>query len=139
MGHPVIMGRKTWESLPSKPLKGRFNIIVSSSLADKECEREKVGLDSELPEGVIVVRTPEEALNAVPSGDIPFVIGGAALYKAMLPVCSRIYLTLVNTETPDADARISINLKDWSVFEKSQKFSYENTPDFRFYTLLRKF
>ncbi len=138
MGHPVIMGRKTWQSLPNAPLRGRFNIIVSGSMYADEQRLTSEGKPSPLPEGVMVVPSPEEALNAVPSGDIPFVIGGATLYEAMLPLCSRIYLTLVDAKTPDADARIQINLKDWIVFEKSQKFSYPDTPPFRYYTLLRK-
>jgi len=63
---PVIMGRKTWESLPKKPLPGRFNIIVSSTM---EC-REDAAVVRSFPEALALAK--EEALDRL------FIIGGAA-------------------------------------------------------------
>ncbi len=85
----VIMGRKTWESLPekSKPLKDRVNIVLSRGYAD-------------VPTGVLVVNSLEDALSQLwhdETVDKIFVIGGASVYAQALnhSDCDRIYLTEV--------------------------------------------
>lgn len=91
-GHPVIMGRKTWESLPEKfrPLPGRLNIVVTRSGWYET-------------EGAVVVHSFPEALSyakeAAGSEEI-FAIGGGEIYRAALPFSSRLYLTLVDDATP---------------------------------------
>lgn len=95
LGKPVIMGRKTWDSLPRKPLPGRANFVVSRKSAALE--------------GATVCNTPEDALQkareaAIASGAGEVcLIGGAALYKALLPLVTRIYLTEVDL-APEGDA-----------------------------------
>lgn len=93
----VIMGRKTWESLPekSKPLKDRVNIVLSRGYA-------------EVPEGVLVVNNLEDALGQLwedPTVDKIFVIGGASVYAQALNhhKCERVYLTEVKYKF-DCDA-----------------------------------
>ncbi|HID54095.1 MAG TPA: dihydrofolate reductase [Anaerolineae bacterium] len=85
IGKPVIMGRKTYDSIPPrfKPLQGRHNIILTRQL------------DYAAP-GCAVVHSPEAALAA--AGDAPEIIigGGAALYRRFLPQAGRLYLTLVD-------------------------------------------
>lgn len=89
-GHFVLMGRKTWDSLPPKfrPLPGRVNIVMSRSPA---------ALD--LPEGTRGVSSFQEALEIVERagkpGQILWCIGGAELYAAALPICDELHLTLV--------------------------------------------
>lgn len=81
-GHPIIMGRKTWDSL-GRPLPGRTSIVVSR----------QVGLD--IP-GARVVPSLDEAIGAAavaPGGDEAFVIGGAQLYALALPRADRLLLT----------------------------------------------
>lgn len=83
-GRPVIMGRKTWESLPAL-LIGRTNIVLSRTVSDL------------LPDAhAVSCRT--EALSIAASTDATeaFVIGGAQIYRAFLPSVSRVYLTLVD-------------------------------------------
>ena len=88
---PVIMGRKTWDSLPRKPLPGRTNIVLSR---DGSFE----------PEGALVCETFAEAVGiardqAADDGAEEFcVIGGAALFEAALPRAKRLYLTEVEAE-----------------------------------------
>jgi dihydrofolate reductase len=88
MGKPVIMGRKTWDSLPKSPLPGRLNLVLSR---DGSFE----------PQGAIVCETLGEAIGigrdqAEDDGqDEICVIGGAALFEAALPKARRIYLTEV--------------------------------------------
>ena len=90
--HPVIMGRKTWESLPEKfrPLPGRTNIVVTRSGWYEAA-------------GAITAFSFPEALSrakeAEGSAEI-CVIGGGEIYRAALPFASRIYLTLVDDATP---------------------------------------
>ncbi|MBQ4160629.1 MAG: dihydrofolate reductase [Clostridia bacterium] len=89
MGHAVIMGRKTLESLPGgKPLKDRVNIVLTRDA-------------SYAPEGVIVCHSIDEVL-ALPEANDAFVIGGESIYKAFLPHCSHAYVTKVDGEF-DAD------------------------------------
>lgn len=90
-GHVVVMGRKTWESLPEKfrPLPGRINVVVSRDLAKLS-----------LPDGVLGVNSPEEAVKVAQSvardGQRVWIIGGAEVYRATLPLCSEVYLTVVD-------------------------------------------
>jgi len=93
MGHAVIMGRKTWDSLPERfrPLPGRRNIVLSRQPALQLA-------------GAEVFRTLEEALAACAADDRVFVIGGAQIYTQALPLADRLELTEVDADFPDADA-----------------------------------
>lgn len=89
MGHPVLMGRKTWESLPRK-LPGRKNIVVS--------RHEVEGADE-------VIHNLGDYLKDVADSDEEiFVIGGGMVYFEALPYASKLYLTEVEAEEPEADA-----------------------------------
>ena len=85
MGKPVVMGRKTWESLPRKPLPGRRNIVIT---------RQK----DFAPEGAEVAATPEQALRLVGDAAEVAVIGGGEIYRLFWPVVDRLYLTEVELE-----------------------------------------
>lgn len=86
LGKPVIMGRKTWDSLPKKPLPGRTNIVVTR---DPDWVGEGATVAYSLPEALALARTeyPEEIA----------VIGGAEIYKAALPLANHIHLTEVHS------------------------------------------
>lgn len=90
----VIMGRRTWESLPEtrRPLKGRYNIIVSKTM--------KSGYNTE--NGARVTSTLQEALDISTKKGKIFVIGGKALIKKALshPSCTELYLTRIDKEYP---------------------------------------
>jgi dihydrofolate reductase len=84
LGHPVVMGRRTWESLPFKPLPGRENIVLSRTPG------------FEAP-GATVCATLKQAVGELaPSFPLAFVIGGAGLFAEALPVAERLYLTLIH-------------------------------------------
>ena len=91
-GQPVIMGRKTWESLPDafRPLPGRLNIVVSRN----------AGLQAT---GATVVGSLPEALAAAGAAEVVFVIGGAELFRQTLPLADRLLLTEVDQDF-DGDA-----------------------------------
>lgn len=85
LGKPIIMGRKTWEGLPRKPLPGRLNIVLT---------RQK----NFVAEGAVVASTVDEAVRA--AGNVPeiCVIGGGEIYGMFVPLADRIYLTEVDVE-----------------------------------------
>ena len=93
MGHAVIMGRKTWESLPSKPLFGRTNIVVSSKLQDDAFIVDNLN-------NALVQANYKQCSKA-------FIIGGAQLYQEALPMVHRVYLTRVTYDEPGENARIT--------------------------------
>ncbi len=82
---PIIMGRKTFESLAGKPLNGRLNIVITKQ-------------DGITFEGVSVVNSLESAIEIVARNDYKeaFVIGGGEIYKAAMPIANKIYLTRVD-------------------------------------------
>lgn len=88
MGHTVVMGRKTFESLP-KALPGRKNIVISSNSEYQA-------------QGATVVTSVDEALRIADSEEI-FVIGGGKIYSEFLPYADNLYLTEIDAECPDAD------------------------------------
>ena len=85
LGKPVLMGRKTWESLPHRPLPGRDNRVLTRDAGYQA-------------EGATVFTELTAALAAPTRGEL-FVIGGAALYSLCLPLATRLYLTLVQTRS----------------------------------------
>jgi len=105
MGKPVIMGRKTYESIPAKfrPLQGRHNIVLT---------REQ---SYEAP-GATVVHSVEDALLAAGDAEEIIIGGGANLYAQLLPQTSRLYLTLVEAEL-DGDAYFPEI--DWSAWRET--------------------
>jgi dihydrofolate reductase len=82
LGHPIIMGRKTWDAL-GKPLPGRTNIVITR---DKSVH----------PEGAQVVHSIEQAIKeAKKEKKEIFIVGGGEIYKLALPYTDKLYLTLV--------------------------------------------
>lgn len=87
LGHPVIMGRKTFESI-GKPLPGRENIVITHNLDWKH-------------EGIVVAHSLQEAMEGAGDREL-FVIGGSQIYKQAIPSVNRLYLTLID-DTKEAD------------------------------------
>ena len=106
MGKPILMGRRTWESI-GRPLPGRQNIVLTRS----------AGFQAE---GCDVVASLEEAL-AVAEGDEVMVIGGGELYHLALPLAGKMILTLIDLE-PEADT--------W--FPKWDERQWQQTEEQRF-------
>lgn len=92
-GHPIIMGRKTYESI-GRVLPNRTNVIVTR--------------DAEYAvEGAVVVHSLEEALRKAqgePGSDEVFIIGGAQIFEQGLPLSDKLYITLVDADFPEADS-----------------------------------
>ena len=111
LGYSIIMGRKTWESLPVKPLKDRMNIILTRQEDFK-------------PEGAIVKSSLKDALDCCNSQDKVFIIGGESVYKEALPIANTLELTKIDkdyigdTYFPDFDSR------EWKLEKKEAKKGY---------------
>jgi dihydrofolate reductase len=84
-GHPVIMGKRTWESLPKRPLPKRRNIVISDIPGDRI-------------EGAEVAGSIAEAIRMCDPAEENFVIGGASVYRQFLPASDRLYLTRVHQD-----------------------------------------
>ena len=124
-GHTIIMGRKTFESLPNGALPHRRNIVISKT-------REQIA-------GCEVYTSLEEALAARKEAaeDECFIIGGASIYEQALPFADKLYLTIVEKEPEHADTFFpEINPAEWEVTEKEMR--NENGLPFTFLTLYRK-
>ncbi len=93
MGKPVIMGRKTFESL-GRALPGRLNIVISRSK------------DLKLPEGVLLYDDINAAIERLQqeNAEEGFIIGGGQIFEATMPLVDRMYITRVHTTVHDADA-----------------------------------
>jgi len=105
LGKPVLMGRKTWESLPRRPLPGRENLVLTRDAGFK-AEGARVYTD------LAVLLAAARAMAQASGADEICVIGGAQLYEATLPLADRIILTEVNLE-PEGDARLALDLSAW--------------------------
>lgn len=118
MGHPIIMGRKTFESI-GRPLPGRKNIVLTKDATFKK-------------EGVEVVHSLDEALSLCDGEEEAFIIGGASIYAQSLGRVSRIYLTLIHhpfegdARLPDFDLEknFKITQKETSQTDGPNGFSY---------------
>jgi dihydrofolate reductase len=99
LGHPVIMGRKTWEfDLEQHPLPQRCNIVISASHAAHDSGKwERRSLESD-DSGLYVVPSFTEALQLVQSAQKIFIIGGATVYTQALPIADTLELTLIDQE-----------------------------------------
>lgn len=100
-GNTVLMGRKTFESLPHA-LPNRRNVVVTKD-------------ENYIAEGAEVFYSVEEALKSTENDNV-FVIGGAMIYNELLPFCDKLYLTEIDDECPDADVYFpKFNKSEYSV------------------------
>lgn len=128
MGKPLIMGRKTWDSLPRKPLPGRTNIVVSRNGAFKA-------------EGAVVVADTKSALDFSLREKPPeiCVIGGAEIFRQMLPRATRVYLTLIEADV-DGDVFFpKLAPEQWrEIHSEHHDAALGDTAGFTFSVLERK-
>jgi dihydrofolate reductase len=130
MGHVVIMGRRTHDSIGSA-LEGRINIVLTS-------RKESVAV------GCLAARSPDEAMRIARSAagagpdratadpDAPpdeiMVIGGASVYAAFLPAAEKLYVTFVHTKLSGDTFFPDIDFREWREIEREEHPSDENNP-----------
>lgn len=132
MGKPVIMGRKTWDSLPNAPLKGRLNLVLSRDGAFD-------------PKGAVVCESIDEAIQigveqAEEDGeDEVCVIGGAAIFAAALPRARRLYLTEIKAEVEGDVIFPAFDESEWTEVRREHPARGEDDDfDFVFRVLERR-
>jgi dihydrofolate reductase len=112
MGRPILMGRRTWESL-GRPLPGRTNLVLTRAAGY-------------VAEGATVVHTVDAALEAASGADALMVIGGAELYRELLPRAAVLHLTEV-----DADVEGDTRFPDWDRAAWRETWREEHAADER--------
>jgi dihydrofolate reductase len=123
MGKPVIMGRKTYESL-GRPLPGRLNIVLSGRK------------DIVLPEGVLLFNDIDGAIERVQNENVEecFIVGGGKVFETTMPLVDRMYITRVHTVIPDADAFFpNVDHTHWKlIWEEKHKADDRHKYDYTF-------
>lgn len=118
LGHVIVMGRKTFESIGSKPLPGRQNIVVSSKQKSQE--------------GIHVISNPEQLEEIRLNSDQVFIVGGSAIYEHYLPIADQLIITEIKQEF-EGDTYFPNYRKDigltWIEFERES----HNDFDFVYY------
>ncbi len=113
-GHNIIMGRKTYFSLPFRPLPNRKNIVITRNR-------------TLIMEGAFVVDSPERALELCKKEKEIFICGGASIYKYFLPKADKIYLTKIYHNFDGDTFFPKINYDKWKLInkiEKKDKYKY---------------
>lgn len=115
MGHHLIMGRKTYESI-GRPLPGRTTVIIT---------RQK----RYSPEGCTVVNSLFDAIKVSWNDNEAFVFGGGEIFKEALPHCDKIYLTRVHTTIEGTVFFPELNMNDWEILSE-QSFPADEKNEF---------
>ncbi|MEY4593834.1 MAG: hypothetical protein RIQ47_244 [Bacteroidota bacterium] len=125
MGHHLIMGRKTYESI-GRPLPGRTNVIITRN-------------GSYAPEGCVVVNSLAAALELAKEDSEAFVFGGGEIFREALPLVNKIYLTKVHCVI-DGDTHFpELTSSEWIELNREEfKADEKNEYDYSFVTLQRK-
>lgn len=127
MGKPIIMGRKTFLSLPKGALPGRRNIVVTR-------DRGFTAPNIETAASI------EEALQLAKDSDEAMIIGGGEIYRQAMDIADNIYLTRIHANAPEADTFFpTIDEEVWTVENESEtKTDADSGVNFTFMTLRRK-
>lgn len=127
LGKPIVMGRRTFEALPKGALPGRRNIVVTRSA-------EWTAPDVE------TARSIEDAIRLAGDATEVMIIGGGEIYRQVMPMATRLYITEVDADVEDADTFFpEIDPQRWSLIEESDYLSDPRSgAQFRFLTFDRR-
>jgi dihydrofolate reductase len=113
LGKTVIMGRKTWESLPRRPLPGRKNVVIT------DVPDENIG-------NAVTAYSIGDALSKCSDDEDIFIIGGGSIYRQFMPLAGRLYITLVHRSVPADIYFPEIDMNTWKIIEKDDSGSNKN-------------
>lgn len=119
----VIMGRKTWDSLPKKPLPNRENIVITRS--------------NIMDNGVLIARSLSEAISLCSSSKKIFVIGGSSIYEQFLPIASRILATEIHSSLKGDSFFPKIQSDIWLEIDRKPQIA-ENNYNYDFVTYIKQ-
>ena len=106
-GNTVIMGKKTWESLPKRPLPGRKNIVLTDNL-------------HESVENSVTAYSINDALDKCEPDEQIFIIGGGSIYRQFLPLADRLYITHIHKNAPADTWFPQVDPGIWEIVEKEE-------------------
>lgn len=107
MGNTIIMGRRTWESLPKKPLPGRRNIVITD-------------IPGETFDGAESAISINDAASKCNTGEEAFIIGGASIYRQFMPLADKLYITHVHKKAKADVFFPPIDPEIWKISEKEE-------------------
>ena len=114
----VVMGRKTWESLPKKPLPNRLNIIISNKI--KIIDTFTISMSIEEIKSRLEYASKDQ-------DEEWFIIGGGQIYNELLPFCDRIYITKIYKKYENVDTYFpNIDEQKWNIVHQSEILTYNN-------------
>ncbi|AFZ83443.1 dihydrofolate reductase [Candidatus Kinetoplastibacterium blastocrithidii (ex Strigomonas culicis)] len=123
VNNTVIMGRKTWDSLPIKPLPNRENIVITRN--------------NILTNGAVLAKSPSEAISLCKPNKKIFIIGGSSIYEQFLPISSRILATEIHSLLEGDSFFPKIQSEIWLEIDRKPQFS-ENNYNYDFVTYIKK-
>lgn len=113
IGKTVIMGRRTWDSLPRRPLPGRNNVVLTD-------------IQDEVIDNAVTAYSIEDALNKCGGSEEVFIIGGGSIYHQFMPLADRLYITHVHCKLPADVFFPEIDLKKWKIVRKEKSVSHSD-------------
>lgn len=124
-GHAIVMGRRTWESLPKGALPNRRNVVISRTITSLL--------------GAEVYPSIDDALSALGSGEFVYIIGGGDVYQQTISLAEEMHVTLVQAEYPDADTHFpEFDWSDWDILEQYNMAEYNYMPVTYFHLVKKK-
>jgi dihydrofolate reductase len=124
-GKTVVMGKRTWYSLPRRPLPGRRNIVISD-IVGEEIQ------DAEMAYSI------DDAVSKCNISEESFIIGGGSIYRQFMPLAGRLYITHVHSKAPADVYFPAIDPETWEVEEKEDIPEKENSPAYTYSVYRRK-
>jgi len=121
-GHTIVMGKRTFESLPTRPLPNRRSVVITD-------------IPGEEIKGCTMAYSIDEAIAKMDEDKENFIIGGGSVYRQFLPLADQLYLTIV-TKNYEADTFLEIDLKEWETIEREDHPNEE--PPYYYINLKRK-
>ena len=106
-GNTVIMGKKTWESLPGRPLPGRKNIVLTDD-------------PDETIKDAVTAYSVQDSLNKSDKDNEIYIIGGGSIYRQFMPIADRLFITHVHRKAPADIYFPAVDLNVWEVTEKEE-------------------
>ena len=106
-GNTVLMGKRTWESLPRRPLPGRMNIVLTDN-------------PGETIKDAVTAYSLQDALDKCDKDKEVFIIGGGSIYRQFMPIADRLFITHVHRKAPADIYFPEIDLGIWEITEKEE-------------------
>lgn len=115
MGHAVIMGRRTWESI-GRPLPGRTSIVLTRRT------------DYSVPEGVLVAASLPDAIALAGADDEAFVVGGGVVFAGAMESCDRLYLTVIHADVAGDTLFPAVEEGIWNLVSEDRREADDRNP-----------